>query len=156
MNIADWPESKIMALPDHLFGQRQLITITDLVAQSQAGYEISEYALPDKTVIWELIITINNNYAAYGYVTIALGDKLPGGAAEFNALECVFPGCEDNTGRKGVIEVVGMGMIQIRNIKRLIRPQGNRFVMRFENPAAGNRTATVGLVISSIPNEIPD
>ncbi|KPK74927.1 MAG: hypothetical protein AMJ79_12805, partial [Phycisphaerae bacterium SM23_30] len=131
-------------------------TISDVVEQTGTGYEISEYALPDKTVIWELIITINNNYAAYGYVTIALGDQLPGGAAEFNALTRVFPGCENELGEKGVITVVGMSMIQIRNIRKLIKPQGNRFVLRYYNPAAGNRIVTVGLVISSIPYEIPD
>ncbi len=78
MDIRNWPLDRIMQLPDHCFGRRWPITLLTPVVQTVTYYDISEMALPEKCVIWELVF--------YGYGVLggeltgwsfALGDVLP-------------------------------------------------------------------------------
>jgi len=156
MNISQWPIGRIMQLPDFVFGRRWPIIFSGLLTTVSTEYYISEMALPDVCVLWELtFFTTPVSTAVVPPVmplSIYLGDQLPTTDAEMALMEPLFPEADEIV--DGLRSFRGRG-----NLSRLRKPisaQGRRVVMRTEIGAVVPGTFVVWLIFSSVPKEVPD
>ncbi|MBA7532988.1 hypothetical protein ES705_25223 [subsurface metagenome] len=156
MDIRNWPIDKIMQLPDCCFGRRWEIIIGHRFIAPAVEYRISDMALPDVCVLWELQIWHHELTAAAAviqiYSSIALGDHLPATMAEVALMEQLMPGCLEVVAGVNVIR----GTLHIVNIRKPIAAQGRRVVAAMTSVMAGLFDASIVLVFSSIPKEVPD
>lgn len=156
MNIQNWGIGKIMELPDWLFGRRFVVSCEIDVGTARFAWDISEVALPDMCVIWELSIQATGTFSDWGWVGIALGDQLPTNAGMFNVLEPLFMG-------------MGLQGAEPRNMRADIQRTKHLNRLRMPVAAAGRRLVIesltedtikagvqVDIVVSGVPKEVPD
>ncbi len=156
MDIRNWPLDKIMQLPDCCFGRRYPIVFSLLTAAIARVFRISEIGLPERCVLWEIWaynwggpidgLHINTR------VSFALGDQLPANAGEFDALETMFPEFDEISGDARITRVP----LHLVNLRKPYFTSGRRIVVSFEPGSIDALTNTVGLIVSSIPTEVPD
>ena len=156
MDIRKWGLDRIMQLPDGCFGRRWPIIFSGTIVSGAKGYFISELALPERSVIWQLFFwcpaiggleTFNLSiFAAY-----AIGDQLPS-AAIWPTLEPLFQGVDR------VIIPTGAfyAFTGVLNMKVPVMTSGRRICLRVQNSSTISLLCCSGLVISSVPNEVPD
>lgn len=156
MDIRDWPLDRIMQLPDHCFGRRWPIGLQATLLNAEPVFDISEFALPERCVIWEVVLV--GRIAAFASVELclALGDQLPPDDAAFAVLELVFGGVESAAGVRGAIETPTLSIHQVTKLRVPLQTSGRRFVGRFIRREAMVAAADVIIVVSSIPREVPD
>lgn len=156
MNIRDWPMNRIMQLPDHCFGRRWEIIFGHHFAAAASEYRISDVALPDVCVLWELHVwfpeLLTGAASSWAYCSVALGDHLPLTPPEMVAFEPLFPGCEEVAAGLQTIR----GNIHLVNLRKPVMAQGRRVVVDFTSASAGVFDIALSLVFSSIPTEVPD
>jgi len=156
MDIRRWPLDKIMQLPDCCFGRRWPIYFGGETVSSAAAYHISEIGLPERCVLWDIF------FDSIGYpteteigtppeISIALGDQLPATAAEFNVLESLIS--ESDALRDGCHILVKSMKLSLR---KLVFTSGRRIVIRMRGSDMTSGFWSLGLVFSSVPNEVPD
>jgi len=155
MNIRNWPMDKIMQLPDCCFGRRWPIIFSGHGSVPNVTmYFISEMALPEKCVLWELSTAVRGNFTA-GLPEVAyairLGDQLPATAAEFVAMEDLLPSCDeiDATAR------IFRDRLVLRRLRMPIASAGRRLVLRVFSDTL-DTWWSMGFVFSSVPTEVPD
>jgi len=156
MNINNWPDNKIMALPDWAFGQRYPVNVGYYADQGGIFYAISDSALPDNCVVW--LVSVDWCRVAGNIITISLkmGDVLPTTDAEFVANgEFIRELGTQTTGFKQ-ISMEDKTEIKQWPMKKLIYPQGRRLIMRARFLATATGYAQAVVIISSLPTEAPD
>jgi len=156
MDISNWGIGRIMELPDHLFGARFLINFGGDLANGVTGYYISELALPEKCVIWSLFI----NESAFGGMAVVpqdlqftykLGDQLPT-AANLAAMEPLFKGVDYAIGGEKII----LPFSGVLGLRKGVESSGRRVCLRVGNFTTDAAAFSTGIVVSSVPKEIPD
>ena len=156
MNISNWPDMVRMTLPDWIFGQRLPVSVSYYTTQAGIVYAISDQALPDKCVVWQISYLWGRVAGSLISISIKLGDHLPGAAAEYEAMQEVMEGI----GHQGVgfkQTYFDYTTAQVKwDMKKLIYPQGNRLVMRVNFVATAVGLAKVVMIVSSLPTEIPE
>ncbi len=156
MDIRNWPMDKIMQLPDACFGRRWMVGLGFTLAGAGAVFDFSEAALPDRCIVHEISLAAESVNSATIHIRLALGDILATSDAEFAAHELLFGGINSRDDHMGEFEVsAGAGQSIIR-IREPIAPQGRRLSGRAIRDIGTSVGGTVILVISSIPNEVPD
>lgn len=156
MHIEHWTLNRKMQLPDHCFGRRFVVGLSFIVLTEDIYYDICEIPLPDLAVIWELSIWVPNSISGDSILRLALGDKLPGTQAEFEALEPVFQSIGSPTVGPRRIWMQDIGDYALRTLRMPIEPQGRRLVGELEAGGAAEGQVLVNMVVSGIPREIPD
>jgi len=156
MNVSQWGIGQLMQLPDCCFGSRFEVVLGARVTAAATVYTISPMALPDKCVIWQASLfwpwfgtgaaTILAN------VQVVLGDHLPIAAAEFNALEDVFPGAENYGGGQFIFRQP----VNLTKLRKPIAAQGRRLIVSFTQTTTAMIDMLAAFVISSMPTEVPD
>lgn len=156
MDIRNWPIDKIMQLPDYCFGQRWLIGLASTASDIGPSYDISEMALPEWTVIWNLCfwyLQIDEKFMA---ISLALGDNRPTTEAEFERFEVLFRDFAYYTAPRREFQIMPAGGSYNVPMRKIVHTAGRRLVGRLYYGATGVQYATVILTISSIPTEVPD
>ena len=156
MDVSKWPLGKIMQLPDHFFGRRYVVGLFVPVVAMGTKYDISEMALPEYCVIWELVFFSYGTAGdlLYGW-SFVLGDQLPTTDAEFDANELLFKDLGGYlAGRKSILCNSNRGLA-LRNLRILIHSAGRRIIGRYAGAEEGG-DFQVAFTISSIPKEVPD
>ena len=156
MDISKWPIDKIMQLPDHCFGRKFVVSCAIRVVPEATVWDISEIALPNVFVLWQLQIYPYGFTTADSRLRIALGDKLPTSETTMN-------------GYIPLISDLGMGGTKPRRIylfqrtgtfilfmRMPISAQGKRLVIEGHAEADANANVSVQIVVSAIPKEIPE
>jgi len=156
MDISSWGWGQLLELPDHLFGRRFSIGCYVTVGTGGTGYDISEMALPEKTVIWEMCICASNASTDFGSISMALGDQLPADDAAFNRYEQLFPDLGFQADTRRDIYVFRNCTCNLVKMKTGINTQGRRLVLRYDQVLGELAFAQVGLVVSSVPRSIPE
>ena len=156
MNIAKWNDAELMKLPDHLFGSRFVVSCEAAMLGVGQTFDMSEIALPERCVIWELIRDCPMPSGVGDGYRLALGDQLPTTHAQFMALDPLISGLGAQGPEPRLISqrYVGVGA-SVRNIKQFIRPAGRRLVVE-AHASTGPMWVIILLVVSSVPQEIPD
>ncbi len=156
MDIRNWPLNKIMQLPDECFGARWPITFVDQPSGAGIGYYISEMALPERCVIWGLFIHITsqgnisvlNQALDFNY---KLSDQIPT-AANLGAMESLFKGADYVVMRERILRPFS-GVLHMR---MPVASAGRRICLIVVNQTAEPLAFHTGIVISSVPTEIPE
>jgi hypothetical protein len=155
-NISNWGWGSLLELPDHLFGRRFSVGCYVTIPTGGSGYDVSEMALPEKAVIWEMCICASNASADFGSISMALGDQLPADDAAFNRMEQLFPDLGRSVGTRRDIYVFRNCACSLSRLKVGIDTQGRRLVLRYHQIAGELAFAEVGLVVSSVPRSLPE
>lgn len=156
MDISRWGLSKILTLPDGMLGARFPVGLHVLTEAGQIGWDISEIALPEKGVIWEVVFWSKPTAASLDGVRFALGDQLPASNAAMMLLEPALPSVGANGQEPRLIHPTYLATHYIHGLKRPFEAKGRRLVMEVD-PAGGQvADITAVFTISSIPREIPD
>ena len=156
MNISDWPLGRIMQLPDYVFGRRYMISAFVFGIGVARQWDISELAFPETAVIWEVHMYCAKKTDSNQGIRLALGDQLPTTEAEFRAMEPLFNGLgQDGPGPRS-IPMDLYRAIAMRRLKIPVRTAGRRLVLEIGIGPASTDWASVILVVSGLPKEIPD
>lgn len=156
MDVRNWALNQIMELPDECFGRRFPIILGD-ENQSDEGtwYHISEIGLPDICVLWHIHVAVDfmalSGVHPYLSFSLALGDQLPTTAAQFLAMESMFPESDEIVGGARVVHPP----LNLP-LRKPYAAQGRRVVVRETAVSASPYQFTLALVFSSIPREVPD
>ncbi len=156
MDISNWDMAKIMQLPDHLFGRRWPVLVSQLKAGIGNVYQISANALPERCVVWSVLMTARGAAATNINFSLVLADQLPADDTGFFANEDLFNEFSYlAAGEYSMPHTIGNGHIIIP-LRTGIKTGGRRLCVRFRNNGTGTILGTAGIVVSSVPTEIPD
>lgn len=156
MRIDNWPLDRIMRLPDWCFGRRWWVGEYMGSTQGRAYYRIGDEELPDKFVVWGVLISARSPVCLEALrLTMRLGTILPAAPAEVNGMDRIFEGISIHTiTYEFYVNQNGVTWI---NCERIIHESGGRRLVLISN---GDQTIayemTAGMLISSMPKEVPD
>jgi len=156
MRIDNWPLDRIMRLPDWCFGRRWWVGEYMGRTNGQEYYRLGEDSLPDKFVVWGILIA--NNCVGMTdamRLTMRLGTFLPAAPAQVNGMDRIFDGISIPTiTYEFYVNPNGLTWI---NAERIIHESNGRRLVMLSN---GDRTnayeMTAGMLISAMPKEVPD
>lgn len=156
MDIRNWPLGRIMQLPDHCFGRRWAVSVAQANEASQTNYDISEVALPDVGVMWEVGIY---GFGAIGQlctIRLAIGDQLPAAAAEMDRLEPLIMGLGFQGADPRRIRLQWATPMVAVDLRMPIQAQGRRLVMEVVTDAGQVMDVICVIVVSGVPTEVPN
>ncbi len=156
MDIRNWPIDQIMQLPDSCFGRREMLQLAVDLSGAGSVYAINPAGLPDKMVIWEVVVAARAAVVVTIHVGLALGEQLPASDAEYNALELVFPNVISSDGDRGEFEVSSDSGFSVTNVRFPIVASGRRLIGKFTRHQGNATEGVITVVYSSIPNEVPE
>lgn len=147
---------RIMQLPDCCFGRRWPVSVGVLDATPGTYYDISEAGLPERCVVWSAFYVPNTTSAAHTRVSLALGDHQPVNDAQFDALDALFRDLGFWVGTRRVMAAHAYTGAYVISFRQQVQISGRRLVGRFEMAAGSVYPTVAGVVVSSIPTEVPD
>ncbi len=156
MDIRDWPVERIMQLPDWCFGQRFPVSVASADLGITIHHVISQLALPERFVIWEIVYTLRSVNAQQLFCCLALGDVEPVLEEQFIILEYLVPGLGRPAPDGLQIDVASVGSPVRVTMRKPVHCGGRRLVGRFEVTAATPWGGCATVIISSFPTEVPD
>ena len=156
MDIRDWPLDKIMQLPDCCFGRRYIVSAFVYLTAGALGWAMSTFTLPDRGVVWQLVIATPRDAFELEYFRVALGMKLPAVVSEMNTLSPIFPGFGDVSYSPPRFYFYPTTLAGRWDIKFPIISMSQNLIIEAQAVAAKNLRLTVALIVSSIPTEVPD
>ena len=156
MNLNQLPINDLMQMPDHLFGARWFIGCRFDLNETEAVFAISEESLPERTVIWGVLITSDaltfTDLASFG---LRLGDQVPATDAAFLECEQIFRGISSLNDLWDFR--FGQGNALFLPVQRkILQPTGRRLVVRGIAGTGKTGDTVVALLVSSVPTLIPD
>lgn len=147
--------AQAMLLPDCCFGQRFPVCVCPESKGEIPGWDISEVALPEVFVIWEMHVHVNSAAVGYSIYRLAIGDFLPTTVAEMSGLEPLFMGM----GRQGpdprIIRQNIQANVHLNRLRLLRQASGRRFVAEATSKGIDELLLYITLVVSSVPKEVP-
>ena len=156
MDIRNWSMDQIMQLPDHCFGRRFSIIFGKDTGGGGEEFFISELALPDRVVLWEVYFHLVTDELAAGFMlgAFSLGlSSVPVTAnAAFIPLEKILTGVDNIFSGIHVVNAP----FHLTRLRLPVNSQGRRVVLYMDFNSAAHMRFSVGLVFSSIPNDVPD
>lgn len=156
MDIRRWPMDMIMQLPDHVFGRRFPITCRVRALNTANHFDISEVALPERSVLWQLIVDPQLAPSDGCYIAMALGEQLPTTLAQFNLLPPLIYGYGGLPPEPRTFRFAAAAQILVMDLKIPILGPSKRLVVMGYGATGETMAARVTIVVSSIPNSIPD
>ena len=156
MDISNWPMSKIMQLPADAFGRRELVQMAVVLTSAAPKFVMSLTGLPDKMVIWEVIIAAGADAIVTIRVRLALGIRLPASTGEFEAMEKLFSNVLALDGVPGGFEAPGGSGLLITKVRFPVVVSGRRLIARVQRNQGLATSGVVLIAYSAIPTEIPD
>lgn len=145
-----------MQLPDWCFGRRWVVSCELGATAGTTVWDISEVALPDAGVIWQLSLNIIYSMDPTNTIRLALGDILPTTTVIMDELEPLVHGIgvQGAEPRQKHVHAYGKGFdIRMRTPRTF---QSKKMVMEATAVAGELNYAQAIMVVSSIPLEVPD
>ena len=156
MRIDNWPLDRIMRLPDWCFGRRYWTGLYTGGAVGAINYAIAEEELPDKFVVWGLMIACRTPVAIMAIrLTIRLGDVQPTDIAHAQTFERLFKGISSQ-GIAYEFYPNPNGIVWVPAERQLVESKGRRLALVSFGDEANTYEMTVGVLISALPKEVPD
>ncbi len=156
MNIRDWPSDQIMALPDHCFGRRFVVAVAAQSISENIGWEISDLALPEWCVLWEIAFWTPDPAGDISNFQIALGDQIPTSAAMMDALDPLIPGWGIHRPDPQYIQLPYLGGFARMTMRYPIHSGGRRLVLAVDGTTTKVPVVFFQGIFSSMPTEVPD
>lgn len=156
MNVQNWGIGRIMELPDWCFGRRFVVGCTLNQGPATDTWDISEVALPEMCVVWELHILATGTFNEWLYLGIALGDQLPTNLAMFDALDPLFMGLGEQGREPRRIRVDIQRTKHLDRLRMPVAANGRRLVIEGRTEEQVSAGVQVEIVVSGVPKEVPD
>lgn len=156
MDISQWGIGQIMQLPDWCFGSRWPIGLGIETSAPAAFFAISDAALPEWCVIWELRGLCEGVEDTTIEFTYALHDALPATGAIFDSGELLFPHLVTRTGRRSAIMVAGGNSDMRITMRQPVHAIGRRLCCRFQRKNLTPLGGETQIIISAVPRSVPD
>lgn len=156
MRIDNWGMGQVLELPDHLLGRRYLVSCSVLGGDNDAAWDISEIAFPEMCVIWEVRLYSVLTGADIDSIRVAIGDQLPTSTAMVDALEPLLPGFGAQGPDPRVISLSLNGHCDLTRLRFGLRTAGRRLVLEVTGASGKTPRVQCGVVVSSVPKEIPE
>ena len=144
-----------MQLPDAAFGRRWPVGLAYVFTGAEAEFDISEAALPERFVIWEVLSNVIGTFNGDCTHTLALGSKLPTSDAQFNGLELLFGGIISKDGFRGAFTTISLAQQGFSRLRQPVISSGRRLVGRAIRDAGAPAGGTISIIISSLPTDVP-
>lgn len=156
MNISKQTIDEVMQMPDHFFGRRWPVGLFAGGVGAGTYYDISELALPERCVLWEVIWWNTSEWVPGDSFRLALGDQLPANVGMMNNLEPLLrdvgiPGPEPR-----FITCTAFSVSSRLRMRKPIISSGRRVVLECSAGVSGIKSIQVVLIFSTIPRTIPD
>lgn len=156
MNISQWSIGRIMQLPDCCLSRRFSVFVTIQTVGDSTQYDISELALPDRTIIHEFAFWAAGTFGQFTSIRLALGDQLPTATTEMDTLDPLFHGLGvQGPEPRVLLAMVGVS-VHFDRLKMYVPAQGRRLILETTTLAGTNPAVSVGIVVSAVPTEVPD
>lgn len=156
MNVSRWPLHKIMMLPDWCFGQRWWIGAYQGGTNGVVHYNMAEENLPDIFVTWGVLISNRAPSATEAHrVTIRLGDKKPADLAATKACDRLMKGIS-TPGIAYEFYPASNATTWIPGVRTITESKNRKLVIVSNGDQVNSYEMTVGILISSVPKEVPD
>ncbi len=156
MDVRNWPLDRIMQLPDHCFGRRWVIACGGLTDADTDVFTIVRTGVPDKCVIWEILVSAMSGLTVQIAVEFAWADQLVTTLAEWTRLQKMFPcqGVQDDG--NFYFWTGGVGGLCLRRLRLTSPAAGLRPSVRLAGASGDGFNLTTLFVVSSLPTEVPD
>lgn len=156
MDISNWPDHKIMMLPDWCFGRRWWVGSYAGNSNGQVYYYCTEENLPDKFVVWGILLTFQENAATQAIrVTVRLARNTADITAHAMTLERICKGIS-STGIQYEFNANQNGMNWIDNLRTIHDSRDRRIAFATNGDQVIAYEGTIGVLISGVPREVPD
>lgn len=156
MKIDNWPMDRVMRLPDWCFGRRWWIGEYMGSGTGVVYYRLGEEELPDKFILWGVLIACRAPSCLEALrLTIRLSDHTPANVADANTMERLLKGISIPTityefyPNANAVTWIGCE-------RQIIESSGRKLAMVSNGDQAIAYEMTVGVLISSMPKEVPD
>lgn len=156
MDISNWPNYRIMQLPDWCFGRRWWVGSYAGNSKGEVYHWCAEENLPDKFVVWGILMSFMSPICLQAMrVTIRL-------ARDTAALTDDPKGCErlckSISSHKIQYEFFANqnGVTWIKNLRLIAESKDRRIGFVTNGDQAIAYEGTVGVLISGVPREVPD
>jgi len=156
MDIRSWSAKQIMQLPDWCFGSRWWVG--EYMGSTAGGieYKRGEEVLPLKFVLWGILISARSpNCLEALRLTIRLAGSKASSVAEAMKMERLL-GAISTSSILYELYVKPNGVTWIGCERQLVEPNGRRLSLVSNGDQTITYEMTVGLLISAVPNEVPD
>lgn len=156
MDISNWPDYKIMMLPDWCFGRRWWVGSYAGNTNGQVYYWCAEESLPDKFVVWGIMLTFKEPAATEAMrATIRLARDTADITANAVKLERILKGASSH---KITYEfyVPQNGLVWINEIRTIHESKDRKIAFATNGDQTIAYEGTVGVLISGVPREVPD
>jgi len=156
MDISNWPDHKIMMLPDWCFGRRWWVGSYAGSTTGVVQYVCSEENLPDKFVVWGVLIAFQSPSCLQAMrVTIRLARNSADITENATTLERL---CKGISSHKIMYEffVPQNGLVWVNDIRTIHESKDRRIAFAANGDQAIAYEGTIGVLISGVPREVPD
>lgn len=156
MDIRNWPLDRILQLPDSCLSRRFAVFVAIETVPEMTQWDISELALPDKTIIHEFCFWAGGALGNITAMRLALGDQLPTTTAQMDRLEPLFHGLGfQGPEPRTFIATVGV-TTHLNRLKMYVPAQGRRLIMETVAPTGLTPSVFAVVVVSAVPTEVLD
>lgn len=156
MDIQNWGLGRIMQLPDCCFGRRWVVSC-DVGGFGEVDlFDISEAALPESMVVWQLLMEARFTSAFLMYARIGLGDQLAGTEAEFMRFEPLLRGFGQQGAGPRRIYFYLYGASTSLFMRMPVQTGGRRLCLMGHGVSDAHIRVRVSIVVSGVPKEVPD
>ena len=156
MDISNWPNHKVMMLPDWCFGRRWWVGSYAGDTNGQVYYFCTEENLPDKFVVWGILLSF---LEANALQAIRATVRLARNTAEITAnpkdMERICSGISTHN-IQYEFYVPQNGLVWINDIRTIHESKDRRIAFATNGDQAIAYEGTVGVLISGVPREVPD
>jgi hypothetical protein len=156
VNIRAWSDDQVMQLPDHIFGERYIVSCYGNPSAGTTVWDISEIAFPERMILWSLVIAPQYLNNIQSYIRIALGDQLPTTIEQMSQLEPLVRGIGQQGAEPRELHWMYTTATFSLYMRKLINSAGRRMIVEYTAKATYYCTCHVMCVISAIPREVPE
>jgi len=156
MDISNWPNYRIMELPDCCFGRRWWVGSYAGNTEGTVYYCCTEERLPDKFVAWGILLSFREPLANQAIrATVRLARDTAEVTADAWGCERV---CKGISTHNILYEFYTNqnGMAWIKNMRTIVESKGRRIAFVSNGDQVHGYFGTIGVLISGVPREVPD
>jgi len=156
MDVSQWPMGRILQLPDHVFGARYVVSASIYVIADSTLWDISEVAMPDRGVIFEIEVVGTGAFGKSAMLRMALGDQLPTDVGMMDVLDPLIMGLGYQGPEPRSVYICTSQGFHLRRLRMFVPAQGRRLVIETVSAAGMELGVAVNVVVSGCPKEVPD
>ena len=156
VSIETWTEPQVLALPDHLLGQRVIHLLEIVSAGPSDDFLLDHRVLPDPCIVWGVGFWTVGLTGANCAIGVSLGVEMPGTLAAFAQLESVVGGTSTGVARLYFVNVNDSNGLVWMPCRRLLVTGGRRLVGYVGTLAGAAGAGHIAVEVSPLPRQIPD